>query len=185
MLSKRCRNPGCRAGSRSPPARLTRPHSSRRNSPGRLLHAPPGPGPGPALGTSPSRKPTAAGNSACVKLRSLGFSQPAVLRGKPFLVSSPTVTVTAVSSQRHRVSLRMYMAGVQPGLEQSHRWGRHSFSVSEPQHPHRKECVPNIPSKPPFFHGRAGAKRGALWPHNPKERNATEGVPKGDSAPHP
>lgn len=97
------------------PARLTRPHSSRRNSPGRLLRAAPGPGPAPALGISPSKKPTAAGNSANVKRRSLGFSHTAVLMGKLFLVSFPSVTVTAVSSQgrRHGVSLHMYTAGVQ------------------------------------------------------------------------
>lgn len=97
------------------PARLTRPHSSHRNSPGWLLPAAPGPEPGPALGTSPSKKPTAAGNSANARLRNLGFSQTAVLRGKLFLVSFPSVTVTAVSSQgqRHGVSLHMYMAGVQ------------------------------------------------------------------------
>lgn len=98
------------------PARLTRPHSSHRNSPGRLLRAAPGPVPAPALGTSPSKKPTAAGNSTKCQAKEFGLLPDRCPEGEVFpCFFSPSVTVTAVSSQGHRhgVSLHKYMVGVQ------------------------------------------------------------------------
>lgn len=82
---------------------------------GSSVRAAPGPGPSPALGRSPSKKPTAAGNSANVKLKSLGISQTAVLRGKLFLVAFPSVAVQLFPPRASNmgVSLHMDMAGVQ------------------------------------------------------------------------